>query len=249
MSYGTVRGNRSTKSDDAITSHPFFIFTDTHEDSQEPNQIKDNWNLTQQLLSYLNKHEVNSFGRVQSSISQKSIGKVPVVVVVVGGDLLTFSFVLETLREGIPVVVCDGVGGASDCIIYAMKSYSRQKDGGVDIPQDKRDTLKNKIRDISTPNKKGQDDTQFLELILSIVQFENMAIKKPASLLKINNRYPKNKSSSKSGGQDDDILIREKWNNKAQYLLSCVAFIIGLGNVWRFPWLAQKYGGGAFLIA
>ncbi|XP_063719850.1 transient receptor potential cation channel subfamily M member 3-like isoform X2 [Symsagittifera roscoffensis] len=157
-------------------SHPFFIFTDTHEDSQEQNQFKSNWNLTQQLLSYLNKHEVNSdtFGGVQSSISQKSIGKVPVVVVVVGGDLLTFRIVLETLREGIPVVVCDGVGGASDCIIYAMKSYSRQEDGGVDIPQDKRDTLKNKIRDISTPNKKGQDDTQFLELILSIVQFENM---------------------------------------------------------------------------
>ncbi|XP_075250145.1 sodium-dependent neutral amino acid transporter B(0)AT3-like isoform X2 [Convolutriloba macropyga] len=75
------------------------------------------------------------------------------------------------------------------------------------------------------------------------------AIKKPQSLLKINSRYSKKKSNKNGSAQNEEILNREKWNNKAQYLLSCVAFAIGLGNVWRFPWLAQKYGGGAFLIA
>uniref|UniRef100_A0A3B4B6V8 Transporter n=1 Tax=Periophthalmus magnuspinnatus TaxID=409849 RepID=A0A3B4B6V8_9GOBI len=41
---------------------------------------------------------------------------------------------------------------------------------------------------------------------------------------------------------------RPKWDNKAQYILTCVGFCIGIGNVWRFPYLCQSHGGGAFLI-
>ena len=43
-------------------------------------------------------------------------------------------------------------------------------------------------------------------------------------------------------------LNKTHWTNRAGFILACIGAAVGLGNIWKFPYMTGTQGGGAFVL-
>ncbi|VDM39508.1 unnamed protein product [Toxocara canis] len=71
------------------------------------------------------------------------------------------------------------------------------------------------------------------------------SLKTPA---RVGDASPSSQTSRLAALRRRSSVVRDKWANKIEFLLAVIGYAVDLGNIWRFPSVCYKHGGGAFLI-
>ena len=75
-----------------------------------------------------------------------------------------------------------------------------------------------------------------------------ISVGETAPLNPVPNKTEESKPKDLSNEPQNLSISKPQWSNSREFLLSCIAMSVGLGNVWRFPYTAYENGGGAFLV-